>query len=686
MTRTAEITLIASAIASAGLGASEPGGALGPAGMPSYEQTVSITFRSVAAATAAQVTIAPLYHDLSAAFSTRMDDSNVNDLRVADLLGPFGQKGTFYLNDPDNWWQDSDASGIVRPRDPGRTIPPILLAGGNSIGGHTLNHEMLPALSKNAAFREIMGARIALESRTASPNICFVYPFVYFESPVRDGSDRADLEEMLRRSGYYQLGEHRYNRDWDSGFQDAIFIVCDGSHFDGYYSESVLNEPRTEDDRPLFLVTMHAWVSAWGAGDFPKLASIYKKWSGNPRWWYCNQNQYAAYRYQALHSRLASFRQDSTLKLVLRRPDPLDLGDWVPLTIVLRKVAASDILSVNSDSAAVTPVSIRGDYGFDWGHDHDKGPVEEYARMQNPSNAAGLGEPTTGPEGLQARIQRTGARLSLQLRNAGPGEITHLRVVFRLPLRWQPGVIRRDLGALAPGMATSVDEILTPNDEPAGCADGPELDVAQIDYVGQHRARAFASCESPGEALPAYFAREGFNVLGPLPRDAKEFSPNDFATPFIDGEPPQSRYKGLWVSRLQWRTESIERAAILDPDLIPTSGRSNTPNTYVWDRSVYSPHQLVSYLLHGLIYSAVAQTVELRARPETIALMSVNGRRETGDQLHLRQGVNDLRVLYTPAAGIGSTFDETNYGCYFRLVNDRGDRIENVRFQRPPAP
>ena len=54
-----------------------------------------------------------------------------------------------------------------------------------------------------------------------------------------------------------------------------------------------------------------------------------------PRWWYCNQGEYAAYRHQFLHTKLER-RVDpgspEELVIVLSRPGPADLNDPVPLT------------------------------------------------------------------------------------------------------------------------------------------------------------------------------------------------------------------------------------------------------------------------------------------------------------------------------------------------------------------
>ncbi|MFA5058885.1 MAG: polysaccharide deacetylase family protein, partial [Opitutaceae bacterium] len=520
--------------------------AMGPVAMGSYSQTMLVTFKSEAAARQAQVHIAPLYHDLRAAFSTRMDDCNLNDLRVAEVMAKYGQRGTFYLNDPRNWWQDSPETGIRMPADPAAEVPRQLLARGNSIGDHTLTHEMLPALSKNSAFREILGGRVTLESHSVSPVIAFVYPDVDFKSGFRDGVDRADLEEMLRRSGFYQLAEHRYNEDWDSRLQDGLFIICDNSTNGGRYSESILTQSWCGENRPLFLVTMHAQVKEWGGPDFPKLAEIYRKWSGRADWWYCNHNQYGAYRYQALHSQLTTFVEGKVVRAVLTRPDPLDLGDWTPLTLKVEGVDPAAVTSVTCASAAVEPMVLPGAYGFDLFHDRQQGVIEAYGTTDNPTNGERMESVPAGPEGLRALLYRKGRVLTLELRNEGTCALEDVRVVFRLPLRWEEGVVRKQVGALGSGASVTLEVPLTERADPGHYSDGPEYDVAQVDFRGQRRVRLYATCEVAGSGPAAFFARNGFWVLGPLPGDLTGFDPQAFAQAFLQSQPPQREYQAPW--------------------------------------------------------------------------------------------------------------------------------------------
>ena len=60
-----------------------PSGGPAPLGMGTYPQTILVMFKSVEAAHKATLRIIPLFHDAKAAFSTRMDDNNIDALKVS---------------------------------------------------------------------------------------------------------------------------------------------------------------------------------------------------------------------------------------------------------------------------------------------------------------------------------------------------------------------------------------------------------------------------------------------------------------------------------------------------------------------------------------------------------------------------------------------------------------------------
>ena len=95
--------------------------------------------------------------------TTSWDDGCKLDLRLAELLGKYGVKGTFYvprfyLDDP---LQESDI---------------VALAERFEIGAHTLNHAVLTTLSFQDAKQEIKGSKVYLEELLGQNISMFCYP------------------------------------------------------------------------------------------------------------------------------------------------------------------------------------------------------------------------------------------------------------------------------------------------------------------------------------------------------------------------------------------------------------------------------------------------------------------------------------------------------------------------------
>jgi hypothetical protein len=264
--------------------------------------------------------------------------------------------------------------------------------------------------------------------------------------------------------------------------------------------------------------------------------------------------------------------------------------------------------------------------------------------------------------------------------------VSDVRVAFRLPLRWREGVITREVGVIEPGATVTVRVALTERSDAAAYTDGPEYDVAQVDYRGHARGRLYATCEVQGGEPPAIFARNGFLMLGPLPGDVAGFDPMAAGREILGGPSVEKSYALPGAETLQWKAVDAARGAILDPDLIPTTGKPNLPSTYPGDKDIYSPHFKLAYLLYGSIVSEEEQTVQAVVCEECVRQVWLNGMEATVDRLVLKKGANDVRILYVPSKATGQEYSERNYGCYFRLTDADGKRVENVVFQRPEVP
>lgn len=91
-----------------------------------------------------------------------------------------------------------------------------------------------------------------------------------------------------------------------------------------------------------------------------------------------------------------------------------------------------------------------------------------------------------------------------------------------------------------------------------------------------------------------------------------------------------------WGENLHWRTLEASKASILDPDIIPTTGKWNNPKSYQDDPSLYFPYTKVHYVLYGRIVSPDDQTVRAVFNLECVKRLSVNGRTVDDGELALK--------------------------------------------------
>jgi len=663
----------------------------GPARFPQpdrYTQTIEIRFKTVEAATKARLHVAPLYHDLAAAFSSRWDDNMLDDLRLQGIMAKYKQTGTFYLTDPAGWYSPSE-TGVTFTGNPALTFAQALLRGGNSIGGHTLTHEFLPALSKNRAFREILGVRVEREVNSQSPVVCFTYPFVSYKAEADPVRSHEDLEEMIARSGYLFLGEHHPDVAGATRFPDAIFISCDGGTWGSARLEEEARKTRDAAERPLFLSTMHAWQKQWGGPTFPKLVQQYEKWGHEKNWWYCNQNQYASYRTQFSRTDLRTERRGGTLTATLERADPLDLNDLTPISLVVEGVSRGEIASVSCPTAQVRAFPLQGRYGFDLFQDGNRGLPLTFAKVENPENLSDPAAAKAAPEipGLRAILYRKDGELVLTLVNGGVGVLRDIHVTFRLPLRWEAGVVRQTVEDMDPGASRTARIPLEKRTEDFAFVSDDEFDVAQIDLVDSKRVRLYSTCRVKGPDADPSYPRDGFLALGPLPRDRSDFDYAKFTEAFLGGASPKGDYGLFEGVNVRWRAPGPAETSFLDPDIVWTTGKSASLTFYTWDANLHYKYGAdLHFLLWGKVVSPDRRTVKAVFVPSCVERISVNGKPMEGSAIRLRKGVNDLRILYVPAPNPWSCFSERCYGAYFRLVDVNGERLKDLRFERPKAP
>jgi peptidoglycan/xylan/chitin deacetylase (PgdA/CDA1 family) len=622
-----------------------------------YRQEFEVAFKTEGAARKASVTLAPLYNGYAWAVSSRWDDNNPADVQMRDVLTQHGHRGTFYLN---SLWPDWSAVTNTTTSDFGRE----LLKGGHSLGGHSLTHPLLSYCSRNRIFEEVAGVRMVWEAATDSPVLSYSFSYCNFTNPQEGSVVHAAIARALERGGFYNVASEPSFEDVPTELILSPIMPSDGADIDTFV-ESALASDLYREEHPNLTHSMHVWYrtpEAWA-----KFEGQLDKYGHNPNWWHCNQNEYAAYRYQVLHTRLgAPARRGRALRVRLERPVLLDLNDATPLTLRVEGVPPEEVQQVRCATADCAPADRRaGAYLLQLFHDRDQRLPKRIGMVApNVENRVALGPPDhdTDFPGLSALLHFHDGRLRLLLDNQSPTPLTRVRVTYRLPLAWQEGIARRRLKALAAGAQGEDDFVPSPATADYKYHSGSYFFVAQIDFVqGEEPGRLYAACEARNPEIDRSYPQAGFLRLGPLPKDRVDFEKvaADWRAGRIGAQP--------WVlpddTRLEWQgDDSPFRPPFLDAELIRLSG--------AW------MGQDARHLLQGVLRSEREQAAEFRFFTGQVLRALFNGQElAAGSRVTLRAGENRLVFLVGEAAG-----------AFLRVVNpDTKARLTDISFE-PTAP
>ena len=400
-------------------------------GMRSYVQTVKVRYATGAEAEKSELRPMALPNWYKIAFSGRWDDNSLNHYRTHAAMTDHRIKGTFYLTNP----------GRVRRLGP--EFCRKLLEKGCSLGIHTLSHPFLPTLNPNEQFYEIMHLRAIREPDSDSMFSTMVYPYCRFGSNF-EPEIILDLGRAMRNTGVIGAPTVRYNKQeqafgYPAGTLAESFLLRPGDRdpnpeiFHKQLSSALKNSSALEKN-PCISISMHSWHTAEGLKTLRKLL---QEVADCPDWWYCNQNEYAAYRFEFHQTKVTKKVEGNVAVYTIERYEPATLGAapalWFSLSgvkpqavegAVLKAAAGRLALEVPHDSAYRLPETIsllKEDGSF------DKFPY------------------------LAGSIGKTGETIAVKLENRGDVPVTRLVLTLRCCAAYTPGVQVRKPVELAPG-------------------------------------------------------------------------------------------------------------------------------------------------------------------------------------------------------------------------------------------
>jgi peptidoglycan/xylan/chitin deacetylase (PgdA/CDA1 family) len=587
------------------------------------EQKLRIRFRDDASAAKGWLEILPLYGGAEWAISSRWDDNIYTDLKMRDVLEKHGYRGTFYLNGRDIPYYGPTYDLVDQKEQ--ATIDRRLLAGGNTIGGHSWTHAYVPYCNRRRIFEEILRVRIDREASSDTPVTSYAFSFTSKRNDLEGTASRWDIVDAVRRSGYIHVANGAFNEKLDTGLSISWLLPHDGRPIDEAF-EKLLADPGRHRQDPNISFNMHVWYTTPGAWE--KFEGQLAKYGRRPGWWYCNQNQYAAYRRQFRYSTLKTTQRGATYDTTLRRPSLLDLGDPIPLTLIVRGAPADAVLSADIDGV---PAVVEA------------GRINVPPTSQLPTKIGWIDGEGTDPDfpKLRAALQKDGDMLQLSILNDGDAPLENVRLLYRLPLEWKEGVVTKHLGSIPRGRF--IDRLALKVDQTdAKYTSGTAFYAAQIDWAG---GRLHVTARSSDPKLDPSYPRDRFLVAGPI---------------------ADADFKIDQTAGLAWREIDPAKSDFLDVEVVPTS--------LAWRFGGTDP---IWYLATSFVDSEEERKAGVVIDRGSVKALYVNGERVDGTSLTLRKGEN--RILL--ASKIADKFRPENAGAFFRLTDENGRRLTTVRYR-----
>ncbi len=454
-----------------------------------YSQSVVMSFPSAAEAAKAELSAKGLPADYKLAFSARWDDSALGHLKTHDLMVKHKLKGTFFLNNVGHLKKNPDY--LTR-----------LLSGGCSIGLHTVTHPHLPTLNPHAHFREYMENRIVLETASQTPVNSQVLPFCGWWAPA-DIVPRS-IGAALMAVGVISSPDVMYPaREAEMGYPAGSLalsrVLTPGDRVPDLAKletqlTKYLSDAKALAIQPSLSMSMHSWHTPEG---LVQLDKAFARVAANPDWWYCNQNEYGAYRYEALNTRISKKQNGKTVEFTVSRIQPFELGDRLALWF---KVTGATPLSASLGT-------LHGD-ALELPHDPDRTLPDIYGRAGENAVSSAI------PFVELTLTHPSPTEWSAAFNNRGSQTITDLTFTFRYPSPWEKAVIRKDAGTLAPGGNLTVTASQPARKSALYYRYGDPYYAVQCDFVADgKRYRLYADLAEKSPETPPLTANEAAAVF-----------------------------------------------------------------------------------------------------------------------------------------------------------------------------
>ncbi|MBR0192947.1 MAG: polysaccharide deacetylase family protein [Thermoguttaceae bacterium] len=319
--------------------------------------TLLVEYAAASDAQGAQMETLELPPGKTLAVASRWDDTNGDHYFMTEALAENGWKGTFYLNRVDDHYRDK----VVK----------FMVENGCSVGSHTNNHPWLGSLVPNAVWQEIAENRVSLEAALDLPVSTFTFPFS-LPGTLNDPDFEQKIGQMLVRAGINGLAEppkvqERAKLDPKECVTCWLFRADDANPqlevFNRTFDQGVqeLEAGNLGAMGPFFVLGVHSWQKKSGPDGFQRLSKILATKAHDPAIWYCNVDEYCAWRHNFLNAQISrKSTGKKTVEFTIKRATPASVGACVPCGLKITPAPKSVSvkgrpLDVNPDGSFLLP-------------------------------------------------------------------------------------------------------------------------------------------------------------------------------------------------------------------------------------------------------------------------------------------------------------------------------------------
>ncbi|MCB9770322.1 MAG: polysaccharide deacetylase family protein, partial [Candidatus Omnitrophica bacterium] len=538
---------------------------------PVYSQTVRVVCPTRSDAEKVRLRIEPLYDGYQRAVSSRWDDNLFeSNFEMKKHLEDYGMKGTFYLNSNDIFYlKGQDYRPTARD----------LIEGEHSIGGHGLSHPYLSYVNRNRMFQETAGVRIEWESAVDDPMHSYAFSFINFRNPLEGDLVQRNIINTLERAGLYHLAVFKtFDDHLPSDLELSIIMPPENADLETF-KKAVDWAYGSEELRtrfPNISLSMHAWYHTpalqYGWDELDRRLAYLNKF---PELWKCNQNEYAAYWRSSQMARVEDLETEGNSRSFrIMRPRLNELNDPIPLTLSIEGLEEGLPISVKCHTANVSESTrtFSGKRMFHLFHDWDQRMPTQIGWVDNSLNTAEIEEVTPDADfpDLQAILTFQGEKIRLSVHNQTDQALNDIEVIYRLPIGWKEGIVRKRFESIPAGETLEDAWIPTSATDDLKYHSDTAFFVAQIDFnLGEEPCRLYATC-SFQESKSDHFPRDGFAYLGPIEPSILERQYFDNWIRNSDWTANEWTLPGGHAFRWQKEIAGPVPVEHLDPEVIPT--------------------------------------------------------------------------------------------------------------------